>query len=693
MAPRFRPAATRLIVGALLGALVWPLFSAGFPFVPVPVRFLVAWLLFTFGPGTGLAGGLTRDLDPLRRLIVVLGVGSAATPVLLDVLGRLHLVAAFPYIAAALAGSGLALRRGSGHALWTDTSADSRPASMPWADVALSAALVTLAVGLGAIVFWHRLDMTSGGVVLYGDYDTADLGYYAAEASEAAHTIPPMASYYSGHRLNAAYYPHLVLAMIHRFAAVPVLPIYYGYAWPTFLGLTALTSFALVRALTTRGVAVLAVVLLLVGGDFSYLAAWYLPHADYNWDYVLWPTNFLSPTMEVQHFSTWGPSLPLFFTTLYAIVRGLQTRRWGWIVLGAFVLGVLFEFKPFAFIVLMAALCAATIFSGADWAARRRYAATMALGVFFALPSLIGAISIDPSDRRSHLVFDVLLLPKRMLIKIDLTKAFADAASRLSPWPPLETPIFLFLATTVFLAVGIGIRWVGAPGVWRAIRGQGTAGPDTAGWRLLGWGVVAGIAIPCVVATEPYVDTLQFHLTGLYLMWIFAAAGLVAFARAHPRVGAVAITAAIAVALPSSIHYLSRKWTDAERPPRVTLSPSGTAIAEHLRQYDPETTVILHDRPLAPSLTTILAGRRIVLGWDVRYSAVGGEDRLRDVNAFFGSSRGDPDAALETLRRYHVTHVIVTDEDSVHPAVLARLKPLVTLPDVTLYGVASAVGP
>ena len=55
----------------------------------------------------------------------------------------------------------------------------------------------------------------------------------------------------------------------------------------------------------------------------------------------------------------------------------------------------------------------------------------------------------------------------------------------------------------------------------------------------------------------------------------------------------------------------------------------------------PETTVILHDRPLAPSLTTIVAGRRIVLGWDVRYSAVGGEDRLRDVNAFFGSSRGN----------------------------------------------------
>ena len=122
------------------------------------------------------------------------------------------------------------------------------------------------------------------------------------------------------------------------------------------------------------------------------------------------------------------------------------------------------------------------------------------------------------------------------------------------------------------------------------------------------------------------------------------------------------------------------------------MTPDETAIAEHLRQYDPETTVILHDRPLAPSLTTIVAGRRIVLGWDVRYSAVGGEERLGDVNAFFGSSRGDPDAALEILRRYHVTHVIVRSEDSVHPAVLARLKPIVTFPDVSLYAVAPAAG-
>jgi uncharacterized membrane protein len=113
------------------------------------------------------------------------------------------------------------------------------------------------------------------------------------------------------------------------------------------------------------------------------------------------------------------------------------------------------------------------------------------------------------------------------------------------------------------------------------------------------------------------------------------------------------------------------------------------AIAEQLRTSDPETTVVLHDRPLSPSLTAIVSERRIVLGWDVRYSAVGGEERLQDVNRFYSSAAGDPDAAIEILRRYHVTHVIIRPQDDhVHRAVLDKLKPILQFPDVVLYQVA-----
>jgi hypothetical protein len=309
----------------------------------------------------------------------------------------------------------------------------------------------------------------------------------------------------------------------------------------------------------------------------------------------------------------------------------------------------------------------------------------VAIGLVCTLPSVYGITQLDPSDRRSRLIFDVLLLPERMLIKLNLTDAFAAAASRLAPLPALQTTMFLLLASLLFFPVGVGIRWLGAPGVWRAVRRN--ASPDAAAWRLLGWIVIAGIVIPCVIVTEPYVDTLQFYLTGLYIMWIFAAVALARFARAHPRVGAVVIVAAIAVSIPSSVHYFVRKWTDDRRPPKATLSAGEVAIADYLRGEDPETTVILHDRPLSPSLMTIVAGRRIVLGWDVRYSAVGGEGRLRDVNRFYGSADGDPFVALDTLRRYQVTHLIVREGDRVHPDVLAQLKLVMDFPDVKLYAV------
>jgi hypothetical protein len=262
-----------------------------------------------------------------------------------------------------------------------------------------------------------------------------------------------------------------------------------------------------------------------------------------------------------------------------------------------------------------------------------------------------------------------------MLIKTDLAGAFASLAA----------PVRLFLATALFLVVGVGVRWIGAPGVWRAIRHG--VGPDAAAWRLLAWIVVAGLAIPFVLTTDPYVDTINFHLTGLYLMWVFAAVTLVRLAQRGPG-GLVIAGLAVALTLPSSVHYLARKWTEADRPPRAALSRSEVAIAEYLRQTDPDETVILHDRPLAPSLLTVVSERRIVLGWDVRYSAVGGEARLADVNAFYASADGDPESALDILRRYQVTHVLVRAEGNrVHPDALARLRLVMRFPDVTLYQV------
>src|SRR5438034_1584412 len=96
----------RGVAGAVVGALVWAVLQPLLPLLPLPIRFFSAWLLFTLGPGLAVGAWLTRDIDPLARLIVLLGIGSASTAVLIDGLGRLHLLAAFPYVAFALGGAG-----------------------------------------------------------------------------------------------------------------------------------------------------------------------------------------------------------------------------------------------------------------------------------------------------------------------------------------------------------------------------------------------------------------------------------------------------------------------------------------------------------------------------------------------------------------------------------------------------------
>ena len=671
-----------LVAAALIGGCSWFALQPLLFVLPVPIRFLFAWILFTLGPGAGLGAWMTGRLDPLSRIVVLLGFGSAATPVLIDLAGRADVIAAFPFVATALGGAGVVQ--------WRDDSPTRSPRGS--LTVAAAAALVVaLAFSTGAIAFGHRVT-TTNGIELHGDYDSFDLSYYAAIASEATHTVPPTASFYSGHGLNAAYYPQLVVAMVHRFTGVPLLLSYFGYAWPSFLALGALTIFVLVREVASIGPALLTAVLTLLCGDFSYLAAWLLPGSSASWDYLLWPTNFLSPTMEVLHFNTWTPSLPMFFTALYAIVRGLRTGERGWMVASALLIAVLFQFKPFAYAVTAAALLASALFSGGDATARRRFAVTLILAALFSAPFLYGLTQLA-GDQRSRLVIDYFLLPQRMLLKLDLRGPFLEWTDRMIPLEFLRRPGYLLAATALFFTGGLGVRWGGLPGVWRAITAPAGAGSDASSWRLLGWIVAVGIILPFVVATEPYQDTLQFYQTGLYVLWIFTAVAFTSFARAYPRSGVAGIALAIAVSLPSSVHYLTTKWTDNQQLPLVQISDDEVRIADYLQTFDPLNTVVLDDRPRAASLTAILSKRRMVLAWGHPNYAPASESRAQDVAAFYGSVQEDPAVTFDVLRRYHVTHVIVHhDRDRVHPDVLAQLQPLLQFPTVTLYLVPPATG-
>jgi hypothetical protein len=595
-----------------------------------------------------------------------------------DALGRIGLMRLFPYVACG--GAGLFVARLGKRSPVNDVN-DVNDA-VTWVAIPVTIALVT-----GAIVFQHRLLSNADGIVVFGDYDTVDLSYYAGITAELTHRVPPMAPFYSGHPLNYSWYPQLLLALVHRFAAVPTLDIYFRVAWPALLAIGAAAAFVFVRSIASTGVALLATTLLLAGGDFSYVFVRLLNPQTFLFDWLLWPTNFLAPTMEVLHFSTWTPSLPVLFAGLYAAARAERGPRTdAWLVVSALSFALLVQFKPFAFAVLMAGVAASAIMVRGGLASRRSFAMLFGLTLLFAAPFLYQVASLY-SESRSHLKIDFFLLQRTMLDKLALSARVHAAVARVAESGSLHTALVLAIATILFFAGGLGVRWAGVARVVRAADPRSTERPV---WRLLAWTAIAGVLIPFVIVTQPYHDTLQFYQTGLYVLWIFASAAIIDWGRGRTVRTAALVAIAIAAAIPSSIHYLIEKHGDGPNHPRVQLTRSELAVADYLRTTDPERTVVLHDRPLEPSLMVINGERRAVLAWAPYVT--GSEVRRIEVDRFFASAAREPKIAVDILQQYHVTHVVVRpDRDRVNASVLAGLKPVLTFPDVVLYEVPPGV--
>jgi len=682
MPPGRLPAASKrgLGLGAAGGVLAWVLFKLSLEIWPPPLRFGLALVTFTLGPAALFAGAAMDDLAPFEQGILLAALGVGLSPALADVLARLGLVVLFPYVSAV--GVGVFVSR---------CLAVPRRA-IDWHVAGQALVPATIALVTGAIVFGHRLLVDASGISVFGDYDSVDLSYYAGITGELAHRVPPMAPFYAGHPLNYSWYPQLLLALIHRFADVSILEMYFRFAWPALLAIAGAAAFVFIRSIASTTVALLAATLILVGGDFSYLFVWLLHPRTYLFDWLLWPTNFLAPTMEVLHFSTWTPSLPVLFAGLYAVgqIKSADRSAWRlsrWIVIAAVAFALLVQFKPFAYAVLMAALAGTVLFPGATATTRRRLSMVLGLSVALAAPFLYQIVALY-AESRSHLKVDYFLLQRTMLDKLALTDTVNRMASRVAAQGSLHTVVVLTLATLLFFVGGLGVRWAGVPGVLRVI-GTGDVEEDAPIWRVLAWMVLAGVLIPFVIVTDPYQDTLQFYQTGLFVLWIFAARAIVE-STAPSGWRAFAVAASIAAAAPSSVHYLLEKSGDGPNHLLVHASRSEMAVDDYLRGQDPERTVVLHDRPMDPSLTVIEGERRAVLAW--RPYVTGSEPRRREVDRFFASADRTPAIALDILRKYNVTHVVEhPGRDRINRDVLGRLRAVLTFPDVVLYEVPPGV--
>src|SRR5262245_45735050 len=92
-------------MGAAL--VVWGAWQFVDAAMPVPMRVLVAWLVFVFGPGLAVLGRLVPKSSYDERLLAAGGTGlvvSALTAHALGLFGRLD---AFPWVSSAITGAGV----------------------------------------------------------------------------------------------------------------------------------------------------------------------------------------------------------------------------------------------------------------------------------------------------------------------------------------------------------------------------------------------------------------------------------------------------------------------------------------------------------------------------------------------------------------------------------------------------------
>lgn len=649
-----------------MGAAAWLLLDSLLPALPAWARFVLAYGALVVAPGAAFTAGLLRTTDRLTSIVFACTVGLLASPLLAHVLGIAGAFEAFPYVALGLGGAALAWH--------VRQRRDPRvPVSVPFAAGALVVALA--AAGICAVVYAHRLTLTPESVAVTGDYDSFDSTYYAAIAGEVAYTIPPTAPFNAGHMLNYSYYPHLLLGMIHRFADVPLLLIYFGYAWPIFLALAGLCLYVLVAGVSTPWIAAVASLLFLLGSDLSWLIAWFGPPETHLWDYVIWSANTFSPGPETLPFNTFAPAMAVLFAAIIAITQAAETGSRRWIIVAALLIVGVLQYKPFAYADLVAGLAAAAVFPGVATHLRRRYLVVLGCSLVAALPFFYTILRYY-EESQSHLAVDLFLMPRLMLDKLTIADEFTAGAARLGLEGGLGTVAITLAATLLFFGLGLGFRLLGLRSLWRGL--TGALGPST---RLLAWTTLAGVAIPFVIVTDPYHQTMHFYQVTLFLLPVFVAYGL---AGLRPSARWIATALVFAIAVPSTVHYLRRKWNDTERPFAAMTKPE-IQMAEHLRGLSRERTVLLHDNPRAPSLLMIQADKRVVLAWE-RY-VPNSRNKRREIERFF--RRGVPaDAARETLARYGATHLLVdARRHRIHPDVMAWLLPIHAAGPLTLYWV------
>ncbi len=336
--------------------------------------------------------------------------------------------------------------------------------------------------------------------------------------------------------------------------------------------------------------------------------------------------NFLEAVFYANSIS---PATAAVLVALVALKRARAGEGRGWLVLAA-TLGAGAAFlKAFTGAHLLLAL-------GLAWTARRsRTLALVALPVAAAV-ALLALGSIGPSAGEGVRVAFLPFAPTN--------------PARIAFGLPEARGLALALSGIAWLVLSLGVRAVGVPGAWRAIRGGDEPLAALGALALVGW----PIAFFTTVTADPAYDESFYFLqaSGLAL-WLFAATPLAAAARRSRLAGAVLLLLCL---LPTAELVVRRAARAPERIPAATVR----AMAALRAASCPGDVVLTRPGVALVPPVVVLAGRRVPLAnyipyWRQFTTPESLAAREADVWAFFRAP--DATAAIEAARRLGVRYV------------------------------------
>jgi hypothetical protein len=336
--------------------------------------------------------------------------------------------------------------------------------------------------------------------------------------------------------------------------------------------------------------------------------------------------NFLEAVFYANSIS---PAMAAVLVALVALKRARDGEGGGWLVLAG-VLGAGAAFlKAFTGAQLLLAL-------GLAWLARRsRTLALVALPLACAV-ALLALGSIGPSAGEGVRVAFLPFAPTN--------------PARIAFGLPEVRGLALALSGAAWLVLSLGLRVVGVPGAWRALRGGDEPLSTLGALALVGWPIAFFTSI---TADPAYDESFYFLQASGLALWLLAAAPLAAAARRSRVTGAVVLFACL---LPTAELVVRRAIREPERIP----APTVRAMAALRAASCPGDVVLTRPGVALVPPVVVLAGRRVPLAnyipyWRQFTTPEILATRESDVWAFFRAPSAA--AAVEAARRLGARYV------------------------------------